>query len=113
MVWFTWCAARERLELDRKGLPRDLSGPELELRIRFSARKDAEKGCDRGLDMEVVLVDVIGSDIVSLGCAVDKDEMRGGRGEREKELNLLCSCFSSKGGGDRWCGLCIVARRED
>ena len=66
---------------ERKGLTGGLSEETLELRIRFSVRKEPEKGWDRGLEREVVLVEVMLSGMVSLGWEVEREEMRGGREE--------------------------------
>ena len=91
----------ERLELERKGLGRDLSWGMVELRIRFSVRMEPENGSERGLVSEVVLVGVKVSGMVGLGWVVDNEEIRGGSEESENELNLFCSCFSCSGGGER------------
>ena len=62
---------------------RGLSAETVELRIRFSAKKEPENGWERGLEREVVLVEVMVSGMVSLGWEVEREEMRGGRDEGE------------------------------
>ena len=101
----------ERFEPERNGLERVLdSSGMLELRIRFSARKEPEKGWERGVGRDAGAVLGRVSGILSFVGEFESEGMSGGIGDTVKELNLVCSCFSWIGGGDKCWDLCIVGR---